>query len=508
MNGLSLQQIMASRFRTSSLADSHTKKLMESLGLSTKANVARLALGRSLALGPLNEDGIDAKGLEIPASSLFTQEDVAVWVGLIVTHARIHAGITVESMESFRSLVRQHWHRGAGLLMADWNDTREDFDSFVSTLVNRRAELPEEGRRPSETPDSGTATSPTDVSTQLSRALSDIGVAADVKGVTHGPRLSRYKVFLHDVNQLDKLRKGLERLALALSLKDQRPSLGHGDEPKTVTVDIPRPDKTWVSNGRRDFQKALNALPPDRDKLMVCPGVDVVNQPFSFDLARAPHLLVGGTTGSGKSVCVHGLIVSLISKHTPDTLRLALIDPKKVEFNVYSGSKFLWGDGVAVGINSAKDMIRALVAEMDERYRRLNEIGVNNIEEARRSGLHLPFIVVCIDELADLVLQDRAIEGEIVRLAQLARAAGIHLVLATQRPDAKTFSGLVRSNVPCRIALTVQKSSESQIILDETGAEELLGMGDMLIKLSGEEAVRVHGYYLSLADVKHSVQAR
>ncbi|TIM38448.1 FtsK/SpoIIIE domain-containing protein [Mesorhizobium sp.] len=507
MSSLSLQQIMSSRFRTSLVADSQTKQLMESLGLSTKANVARLAIGRSLSLGPLSDDNVDAKGLEIPASSLFSQDDVAAWVGLIVTHARHHGDAIISTMDAFRALVRQHWHRGAHLLMEDWKDNHENFDSFVSTLVKRRAELPERSRPASSSAVNPAAVDVPDMSTQLSRALSDIGVSADVKGVIHGPRLSRYRVLLRDVNQLDKLRKGLERLALVLSLQNHIPALGHGDEAKTVTIDIPRPKSSWVQNGRGELMEALHAMPSDNDSLMVFPGVDVIGKPVSFNLANAPHLLVGGATGQGKSVCVHTLIVSLLSRHTPSTLRLALIDPKQVEFNAYAGSKFLWGDGVAVGVAAASTMIEELVTEMDDRYRQLNAIGVNNIAEAKRKGLQFPFIVACIDELADLVIQSRDLESKIVRLAQLARAAGIHLVLATQRPDAKTFSGLIRSNIPCRIALTVQKASESQIILDEVGAEDLLGSGDMLIKISGGEVVRAHGYYLSLSDVHHALQS-
>jgi S-DNA-T family DNA segregation ATPase FtsK/SpoIIIE len=132
----------------------------------------------------------------------------------------------------------------------------------------------------------------------------------------------------------------------------------------------------------------------------------------------------------------------------------------------------------------------------------MKALGVNNVLDARRKAGGFPFIVAFIDELADLIIQDRTVEAKIVRLAQAARAAGIHLVLATQRPDAKTFSGLIRSNIPSRIALTVQKSSESQIILDDTGAQDLLGRGDMLIKRPGEELERAHGFYLSLQDVE------
>ncbi|PAP96928.1 FtsK/SpoIIIE domain-containing protein [Mesorhizobium wenxiniae] len=504
MNALTVQQIMSSRFRTSANADGKTKALMEGLGLSTKANVARLAIGRSLSGGPLSEDAVDAKGLEIPATSLFTQNDVATWVGLLATHAVMHGGTPVDSMDSFRAAIRGHWHRGATLLMNDWQDVNEDYDAFISMLLNRRADLPatksEIHARPGA--DAAPPAPSEDISKQLVKALGDIGVNAEVKGVVHGPRVSRYRVLLRDVNQLDRLRKGLERLALALNLQNMMPTLGPSDEARTVALDIPRPRVSWINAGRRELEAALNSVPRSESTLEVFPGQGVTGRVIHFDLAAAPHLLVGGATGQGKSVCMHGLIVSLISRHSPDTLRLCLIDPKQVEFPVYSGSKYLWNDDVASGITEARTAIDALVVEMDNRYAQMKAFGVNNVLDARRKAGGFPFIVAFIDELADLIIQDRTVESKIVRLAQAARAAGIHLVLATQRPDAKTFSGLIRSNIPSRIALTVQKSSESQIILDDTGAQDLLGRGDMLIKRPGEELERGHGFYLSLMDVE------
>ncbi|MES0130186.1 DNA translocase FtsK [Mesorhizobium sp. M0029] len=503
MNALTIQQIMSSRFRTSADADGKTKALMEGLGLSTKANVARLAIGRSLSGGPLPDDGVDAKGLEIPATSLFTQSDVATWVGLLATHAAQHGGAPMDSMDAFRGAVRGHWHRGAALLMNDWRDVNEDYDAFISMLLNRRADLPE---YPSDPLRSGTSDAPLaaseDISNQLVKALSDIGVSAEVRGVIHGPRVSRYRVLLRDVNQLDRLRKGLERLALALNLQNMMPTIGPSDEARTVALDVPRPRSTWINAGRRELESAMNGVPRSASTLEVFPGQGVTGNVIHFDLATAPHLLVGGATGQGKSVCMHVLIVSLIYRHTPDTLRLCLIDPKQVEFPVYSGSKHLWNDEVTSGITEARNAIDALVLEMDSRYARMKALGVNNVLDARKKAGGFPFIVAFIDELADLIIQDRTVESKIVRLAQAARAAGIHLVLATQRPDAKTFSGLIRSNIPSRIALTVQKSSESQIILDDTGAEDLLGRGDMLIKRPGEDLVRGHGFYLSLSDVE------
>ncbi|MGK5007204.1 DNA translocase FtsK [Janthinobacterium sp. LB2P70] len=504
MSTLVLQQIMGSRFRTSSDADRATNVLRENLGLSTKANVARLAIGRSLALGALSPDAIDSKGMEIPATVLFTSEDITVWVGLLVTHAKAFNSEPVNSMEAFRVVVRKHWHRGVHLLMEDWDDAGGNFDRFLETLIVRRAELPDSAVGTSSTAKSLMSNETAqDLSKILIKGLSDIGISAEIKGLIHGPRVTRYKVFLADINQLDKLRRGLERLGLALNLQKAQPTLTHGDEAKTVSLDVPRTAATWTKIGILEFKSWISNVAPSKDKLMVYPGVDVLGKPYTFDLAAAPHLLVGGTTGSGKSVCLHALILSLVTGHSAHELKLALIDPKQVEFSVYAGSPYLYNAELAVNSSQARAMLVEIVAEMEARYAIFANSSVNNIAEARRKKIDLPFIVVFIEELADLLFVDKSIEDLIVRIAQKARAAGIHLVLATQRPDAKTFSGLIRSNIPARIALMVQKSTESKIILDDSGAELLLGSGDMLIKAKpGGSGERAHGVYFERKDVE------
>lgn len=509
MSTIVLQQIMSSRFRTSAEADRLTISLMSKLGLSTKANVARLAISRSLTLGKFHDDNIDSKGLEIPASVLFTLEDIAAWVGLIVTHAQLHGADNVDSMDAFRSTVRKHWHRGAQLLMQDWEESSGNFDKFLETLIIRRADLPDVAPISQKKAIASNVEKPIDASVNLIKALAEIGVTAEIKGLIHGPRVSRYKVYLPDINQFDKLRRGLERLALTLNLQKSRPVLSTGDEAKTISLDVPRPQSSWLPVGFDQFRNWVTSTTKSDGQLPVYPGVDVLGNPYSFDLVAAPHLLVGGTTGSGKSVCLQAIILSLISRMSPSELKIALIDPKQVEFAVYRGSPFLYRGEIAITASSAREMLIELVTEMEERYSTIMAAGASNIEEARKKHIQMPYIVVVIEELAELLIMGRDIEDHIVRLAQKARAAGIHLVIATQRPDAKTFSGLVRSNIPARIALTVQKSTESNIILDESGAEDLLGAGDMLVKATpGGRPERVHGVRIQRSDIEMTLKER
>ena len=304
-----------------------------------------------------------------------------------------------------------------------------------------------------------------------------------------------------------KLKRSMSQLGLALTLGSALPMVSNGDEAKTLFIDLPRPKSTWKTVGIERLREWAHSGPKDPNQLMVYAGVTVTGEDVAFDLATAPHLLVGGTTGSGKSVCLHSLILSLLQRHKPDTLQLALIDPKQVEFAQYAKLQNLYRGAVATELPEAREMLQELGVEMDARYSIFSRLGVANIGEARRKGQSMPFIVLLIEELADLVLQDPNIEPLIARLAQKARAAGIHLVLATQRPDSDTFSGLIRSNIPGRIALAVQKGTESTIILDEKGAENLLGAGDMLIRMPGEAPKRAHGVFVRLENVVQLVAA-
>lgn len=506
MSDLDVQQALGMRYRTSLEADSRTDQLRQFLGLDTKAQVARLAIGRSLAMGKLPDTSVDSQGKDIPATSLFSSENMGAWIGLLVSHALASEDAPLESMESLRSAIRAHWHRGALALWSDWEACEQSYDKFIETLVMRRSDMPEFAAKQPKPGEEGSAKGgdkvvPVDASQPLTKALDDLGIKVQVKGTIQGPRITRYRVLLLNLADSGKLKRSMSQLGLALNLQKALPTVTNGDEPMTVFIDLPRPKSTWKTVGIERLREWAAEGSRDPNQLMLYAGVTVTGEDVSFDLATAPHLLVGGTTGSGKSVCLHSFLLSLLLRHRPDSLQLALIDPKQVEFAPYAKLPNLYRGEIATEVPQAREVLTELVTEMDARYAVFNRLAVTNIGEARRKGQSLPFIVVFIEEMADLVMQDPNIEPLIARLAQKARAAGIHLVLATQRPDADTFTGLIRSNIPARVALMVQKGTESTIILDEKGAENLLGAGDMLIRLPGESPLRAHGVFVRLENV-------
>lgn len=396
-----------------------------------------------------------------------------------------------ESDERFRDLLELHIRRGLREFRAGWRDSHDFHEYLLQELFS--GELPSTGTELNDE--------------ALLRALREIGVEAEVRGREEGVRLTRYLLHLQDVHHLDRIRRGAKKLAFSLGLGEQTVHLTAADEPKTLLLDIPRPAHSWRRVDGFQFRSWLTQAPQEW-ALPVYPGVDIMGHPYGFDLATAPHLLVGGTTGSGKSVCMHALIQSLLLTRPPEHVRLVLIDPKSVEFNVYGQCRHLLpGKGVLSAPDEVLQALHELVQLMEVRHQIMAQRGVRDIEEAHHQAQDrndLYRIVVFVEELADLILRSQAVEDALVRLAQKARSAGIHLVLATQRPDAQTFSGLLRSNIPARIALTVQKASESRIILDETGAEALTGRGDMLVRLPGSTPVRVHGVKLTRDDAAYA----
>jgi len=258
---------------------------------------------------------------------------------------------------------------------------------------------------------------------------------------------------------------------------------------------VPRPPAQWTTPGC----ELIGTWQPPASGLPILLGVDITGALRTRDLLQAPHVLIAGTTGSGKSVCLHGLLLSLLITCAPTRLQLLLVDPKRVEFAAYQGLPHLLAPVVVDAVEATR-RLNELVKEMERREKLLETQGAR--EWSDLGDMAPARIVVVVEELADLFAQSPEAEAPLVRLAQKARAAGIHLLLATQRPDAATFSGLLRTNIPSRIALTVQKASDSRIVLDESGAEKLLGKGDVLVKWVGEAIQRVHALNIRPTDIK------
>ncbi|HLA34080.1 MAG TPA: FtsK/SpoIIIE domain-containing protein [Rhodocyclaceae bacterium] len=467
-----------------------------------KWTVLRLALARSLQISTPPDEQLD----DLPDGGHRYDLEQVTGKGLadddgprdfnhpiVALLSAYHDEDLFASEDRYVCLLQRHIRRGLREFRTSWR-TGHDFHAYL--FQDMFAGL----TAPAVPPEQGQT---------LTKALAEIGVTGDVGEVIHGPRLSRYRVLLSDINHLDRLQRGLDKLALSLNLQQFGLFLMPGDEARTVCLDLPRPEATWQTLPGDRLREWVRDYSGDA-ALPIWPGVDALGVPYCFDLALAPHLLLGGATGSGKSLCLHGLILSLLWRQPVSRLKLILIDPKEVEFSGYRGLPHLHGVAPIAKNSEAAACLKALCTEMDNRHHRFQSLGVSNLAEAHAKGDTAPYIVVFVEELADLVLSSGAlIEEPLVRLAQKARSAGIHLVLATQRPDAETFSGLLRSNIPARIALTVQKSSESKIILDETGAEKLLGRGDMLVKTNAgsNSPVRLHGLHIRRDDIAACVRA-
>lgn len=472
-----------------------------------KYAVLRLALAKSLRLETPPDESFDGQppergseyrlnvitghGKQLDSEGRPQDFDDAIRALLSVYHKEDL--FTDES--AYRIYLQRHVRRGLHEIRATWH-RGHDFIGFL--LEEVFAGL---ARTDAETESGGATTE------AITAALDEIGVRVVLQATLNGPRLNRHLLRLDDLDHYDLLRRGFVKLALSLGLPEEGLFLQTTEEPKVVALDVPRRAADWqpVTAGSLPDWAATQAR---AGGLPLWLGRDVVGREFSFDLAEAPHLLVAGTTGSGKSVALHAMLASLLWTQTPNRLNLALIDPKQVELTAYEGLPGLFGGQVVQQAHEAGDLLDALVEEMEHRHRVLKDAGLTSLGEGRNAErLGLPRIVLAVEELADLIAQARELETPLVRLAQKARSAGIHLVLATQRPDATTFSGLLRSNIPARIALRVQKASESRIILDDTGAERLLGKGDMLVRLpSFTAAQRVHGAYLSRDDIRAAIR--
>jgi DNA segregation ATPase FtsK/SpoIIIE, S-DNA-T family len=339
------------------------------------------------------------------------------------------------------------------------------------------------------------------VADALVTCLAHFGVDATVVGQIAGPRVTRYELQLAPGTKVGKVANLKDDLSYALATTEIR-ILAPIPGKQAVGVEVPNLSPNLVTLG-----DIYDDLPQTASPLSVWLGKDISGASVWADLARMPHILIAGTTGSGKSGCINTILTSILLRATPDEARMILIDPKKIELNYYESIPHLLTPVVSSPKEAAAVLLN-VVTEMERRYERLSQVRARNLPEAnrafrKRGEEELPYLLVVIDELADLMMvSPQDVEDCIIRLAQKSRAVGIHLVLATQRPSVDVITGMIKANVPSRIAFAVSSQTDSRVILDSNGAESLLGQGDMLFKPLGTSRLqRVQGAFVTEDEV-------
>ncbi|QUW21894.1 cell division protein FtsK [Sporosarcina sp. Marseille-Q4063] len=345
---------------------------------------------------------------------------------------------------------------------------------------------------------------------KLEDTFLSFGVKARVVQVHLGPAVTKYEVLPATGVKVSRIVSLTDDLALALAASDIRieaPIPGKS----AIGIEVPNSDVAVVS--LREVIEAKENDTPE-SKLMISLGRDVTGQAILAELNKMPHMLIAGATGSGKSVCINGIIISILMRTKPHEVKMMMIDPKMVELNVYNGVPHLLAP-VVTDPRKAAQALQKVVSEMERRYELFSHTGTRNVEgynshidewnlENDEKHPHMPYIVVIVDELADLMMVASSdVEDSITRLAQMARAAGIHLIIATQRPSVDVITGVIKANIPSRIAFAVSSAIDSRTILDSGGAEKLLGRGDMLFLPAGaSKPVRIQGAFVSDREVE------
>ncbi len=361
--------------------------------------------------------------------------------------------------------------------------------------------------RPEDNPE--TATSIEDGIKLVEETLMSFKIEAKVVNVKRGPVITRYEVQPAPGIRVKRIENLADDLALALAAIDVRVE---APVPGKSVIGIEVPNRRIALVRLRELIE-LEEFKTAPSKLTFALGKDIAGSPKLADLGKMPHLLIGGATNSGKSVCLNSLIVSIMSRSHPDEVKFSLIDPKRVELTLFNGAPHL-AHPVVVDAKGAVKALKCAIKEMENRYRLFAEAGVRNIDsynervKKEEEGEPLPHIIIVIDELADLMMQSgNEFEKLICRIAQLARATGIHLVVATQRPSVNVITGLIKANIPSRIAFAVASQTDSRVILDCNGAERLIGRGDMLFQpIDAPKPIRIQGAFVSEREVNKVVE--
>ncbi|MDR1694074.1 MAG: hypothetical protein LBR70_02630 [Lactobacillaceae bacterium] len=324
----------------------------------------------------------------------------------------------------------------------------------------------------------------------LEKVLEHYGIKGRVIKTNRGPLITQIEYLPAAGTKVKNITSYLDDIARELGVSSLR--VEPIENLNNLGFEVPREDMQTV-----DFNAILNsgAFRNAKGTLPICLGVDITGTPFFADLAKMPHLLIAGTTGSGKSVGLNTFILSLIKQKTPDELKFVLIDPKRIEFSVYNNQKYMLFPVVTDNAQAA-ETLKYLVGEMEKRYSLFEQSFTKNIEEYNAKEGGLSYIVCIIDEFADLMVSNKNVEKYIQLLTQKARACGIHIMLATQRPSVDVVTGVLKANFPTRLSYKVASATDSRTILDTSGAEKLIGRGDALFLQSNGELKRIHGAYM------------
>lgn len=349
-----------------------------------------------------------------------------------------------------------------------------------------------------------------DYTQQIKDFYKNFNIDLDITNIIESYSVTRYFVELDRTNKtrIANVERLVDDLAVELNIKNIKFTIDY--ETGKIVLEIPNRHRKPL-----DF-KDISYTIQETKGLTVCLGKGLNNNNYKINLCDTPHLLVAGTTGSGKSVFINSIICQLISNYSKNELELSLIDPKKVELSIYKNVEHV--TDIATDLQSATTVLQNAIKQVEQRYKLLEENNTRNIENYNKKAYNkLPYKLIIIDELADILLQDKknrkrtinnemTLEGYIVRIAQIGRACGVHLIVATQRPSSDVITGLIKANIPSRVAFSVSSKVDSRIILDDKGAEKLTGKGDLLFKMVGnEEITRIQSPFISDEEVESIV---